>query len=923
MSIVKSPVITAKQLMQGKTAEWDKQGVLTQPIQMLPRENKDKAWKHQNMDWWEHIGVAQLKEKYKRLYKNYNLASGVIDKTDYIPDSSNQYGEMISILTAENETPYEIRFYPLAPNILNVLTGEFSKRNNNVVVKAIDQYAINEMLDRKKGMVTDYVIAKAKQALALKLSQNGVELDSEEAQAQFQAIPNLPQIQEFFNKSYRSIAEQWATHELAVAEEKYRLYELETYAFKDKLISGEEFWHVRLLEDDYEVELWSPINTFYHRSPSIPYVSDCNYVGRIHLLSIADVIDRFGHKMTESELKSLQEMTGSRANHGKAMSADAMPVDFYNPSKSKDEQIQSVYWNQAVAMKTLTEGPIDKPMFQWLAEDDGAFTNDFLIVTEVYWKSQKRMGNLKEIREDGSVYEDIVSEDFVVTEPPKYDTTVIREKTADNLIEGQHIDWFWVNEVWQGTKIGLSFVNSWAGMSDNFEPIYLDVKPLPFQFKSDSSLYNAKLPVEGFLGYHRNVKRTSLIDNIKAFQVGYNMVNNQIFDMLVDEIGNVIMIDQNMIPRNSMDGSWGKHNFKKAYQVMKNFGMLPVDTSITSTEVPINFNQTSVVNLEKTNQLVTRIQISEYFKNECFSAVGITPQRLGSISASESATGVQQAINNSYAQTEMYFVEHSNYLMPRVKEMILNAAQYINGNKDNVQISYINKEEENVFFEIEGTKLLLSDLKIYTTSKPDQKAILDQLKQLAANNNTSTASIFDLAKIIQSNSATEILETLKKSVDNVQKQQEQQLEAEKERVQMQIDAQNAQVEAQRQFEAEQSDLQRANERYIAEIKVLTSGQTSDSDDNGTPDILELAKFNADLAKAGQDMEIAEASQNAETVKNARDQNMKERELALKRQELQAKITMKEKDIKLAKDNMANDEKIARINAKNRNKSKPK
>jgi len=915
-----SVVITAKDLMKGKTAEWDRQGVLVQPLQMIPREDKDKAWKEQNLNWWEHIGVLQLREKYKKLFKNFNLAEGIIDKTDYIPDASlNQYGEMISILTAENETPYEIRFYPLAPSILNVLTGEFSKRNNNVLVKAVDEYAINEMLEKKKELITEYVIAKAKQDMALKLTQMGIQLDSDEAKKQFESIPGLPKIQEFFNKSYRSIAEQWATHELNDAEEKFRLYELETFAFRDLLISTEEFWHVRLLEDDYEVELWSPINTFFHKSPSISYASDCNYIGRIHLLTIADVIDRFGYKMTEDQIKSLQTIASSRANHGKLMSADSMPVDWYNPSKPKDQQIKSVYWNQAVAMKTFFDGPFNKPIFQWLSEEEVPFNNDFLIVTEVYWKSQKRMGHLKEIKEDGTPFEDLIGEDFVVTLPPQYDTSVKPEESRDNLIYGQHIDWIWVNEVWQGTKIGLSFINSWAGMSDNFEPIYLDVKPLPFQFKADGSLYKAKLPVEGFLGYHRNVKKTSLIDRVKPFQIGYNMVNNQIFDMLVDEIGNVILLDQNMIPKNSMDGTWGKHNFGKAFQVMKNFGILPIDSSITNTEVPVSFGQTSVVNLEKTNQILARVQLANYFKNECFAAVGITPQRLGEISASESATGVQQAVNNSYAQTETYFAIHSNYLMPRVKEMILNAAQYINGNKDVVTKSYINRDEENVFFQIEGIKLLLSDLKIYTTSKPDQRAILDQLKQLAVSNNTSAATIFDLAKIIQSSSVTEILQTLKKSVDTAQQQHQSELDSQQQNTQAQIQAQKDTQDSEQVYEADQAERDRANERYIAELRALSTAKSPDENGDGIPDQLEMAKFNADLNQYQQDLALRNQDQTNKQIKDAKDQSVKERELALKRQELQSKINMKEQDIKLAKENMANDEKIAKINARNKNK----
>jgi hypothetical protein len=114
---------------------------------------------------------------------------------------------------------------------------------------------------------------------------------------------------------------------------------------------------------------------------------------------------------------------------------------------------------------------------------------------------------------------------------------------------------------------------------------------------------------------------------MKAYQVGYNMVNNQIADILVDELGTVIMFDQNALPRHSMGEDWGKNNMAKAYVAMKDFGMLPLDTSITNTENATNFNHYQTLNLEQTNRLMSRIQLANHFKQQAFEAIGINPQR--------------------------------------------------------------------------------------------------------------------------------------------------------------------------------------------------------------------------------------------------------------------------------------------------------
>jgi len=268
----------------------------------------------------------------------------------------------------------------------------------------------------------------------------------------------------------------------------------------------------------------------------------------------------------------------------------------------------------------------------------------------------------------------------------------------------------------------------------------------------------------------------------------------------------------------------------------------------------------------------------------------------------------------------MYFIEHSNYLMPRVKEMILNAAQYINANKETIKKTYINREEENVFFEIEGTKILLSDLKIYCTAKPDQKAIVDKLQQLAIQNNTSGATIFDLAKIVQSGSVSEILETLKTSVNKMQEQEERKLQSEQELLDKQIQAQMQKEERDREFQASENELDRMNERYVSEVRALGFADDTDVNSNNTPDVLEVSKLNADLGKHSDTMAMKEREMSMNMIKSQKDQQLKDKELILKNKQLKKEIELKEKELKLQKENQKNDLAIAIQNAKGRKKS---
>ncbi len=362
-----------------------------------------------------------------------------------------------------------------------------------------------------------------------------------------------------------------------------------------------------------------------------------------------------------------------------------------------------------------------------------------------------------------------------------------------------------------------------------------NVKRLPFQFKGDYTLYGCKLPVEGAVFGDRNTRSVSLVDLMKPYQIGYNIVNNQIADILVDELGTVILLDQNALPRHSLGEDWGRNNLAKAYVAMKNFSMLPLDTSITNTENALNFQHYQVLNLEQTQRLLSRIQLAGYFKNQAFESIGVTPQRLGAVNGQETATGIQQSIATSYSQTEHYFTQHSDYLMPRVHQMRTDLAQYYHSKKPSIRLQYMTQTDEKVNFQINGTDLLLRDLNIFATTKSNHRFVLEQLKQLAMNNNTTGASIFDLGNIIKSESVAElsgILKDAEQKQDAIRQQQSQQAQA------MQEQELQARAEEQRmkmEFEAQENDKDRQARILEAEIRAAGYGSMADINKNEQSD----------------------------------------------------------------------------------------
>jgi len=227
----------------------------------------------------------------------------------------------------------------------------------------------------------------------------------------------------------------------------------------------------------------------------------------------------------------------------------------------------------------------------------------------------------------------------------------------------------------------------------------------------------------------------------------------------------------------------------------------------------------------------------------------------------------------SYAQTEMYFIQHCDYLMPRVHEMRTDLAQYYHSTKPSARLTYVTSADEKVNFEINGTDLLLRDLNIAISTNANHRAILEQLKQMAIQNNTTGASIYDLGKVVQSDSIAALNVVLK---DSEQKQQE--IE------QMKIDATAAEKEKDRQRDI-----------LVAEIRAAGYGSMADVNQNQMSDYADAMKEIRETEQYQEQTGLQrEKEVNRMTIENQKNQ--------LERERLQTEREIAEKQLQIAQEN---------------------
>ncbi len=895
-----SNILNAIDLKNGKKAKSSAfSSVMFQPLQMLPESEKGPVWRTSNMDFLEYQAVRQIIRNRNKFANNYKIANGEIDKRDYmreqLADEGEEFIQLQDKLQFEQVAALELKYYSLTDMVVNILCNEFAKRTSNLTFSLKDEISFNELCDAKKDEMDQYLLQEAAMKQQMKLLQMGISEDSDEGKQAMdpQTLRNIPQIQDFYNKSWKNEYQDWAYHCMNEDKDRFNMDELEVMNFRHSLITDREFWHFRMMENDYNIEIWHPEQVAYQKSPHCKYMSGASWIVHSTEMTVPDVIDMYGWQMTRDQILNLNRVypLGGTLYQQLGKQNDG---SFYDPTRSRE-------WNQ--------EGP-GLAMRQFLAANNaqgnmlgGNVIRDILFqgedlldygdinlvrVSTIYWTTQRKMFHLTKIDENGELIQDIVGEEYKVTEQPMYNTVLYKEKSAKNLIYGEHLDELWINEKWGGVKVGPN-IPSWAGMqvSTGLQPMYIGydngkVGRLPFQFKGDKMLWDSKLPVEGcvFTDLVGNTRSRSLVDKMKAWQIGYNMINNMIMDISIDELGIIMAFNPDILPKDSLGEDWKKGNFGKVMETIRS-GILPTNRSIQNTEGAIDQRPIERIDLTQANRFVSLIQRAQYFKNEGLASVGLNPQRMGQpIDQEQTATGVEQAVASSYSQTEHYFSQHSDMLMPRVHQMRTDLAQYYCSTNPSIRIQYTTDNNAKAWMTLNGTKLMGRDFGIKCKSKTNMRAILQGIKQYLMNNNTLADNLPDHIKAMKIEDMTEMDELMTSIEKRLQQNEQQRMQQEQQQHEAELKQQMDLLQEKQQFDAQQKELDRQKDVYIAEIRSAGTAALAKPSDAGEQ------AYNDQLDRINSQNNFQEKL-NLDREKHLTKTEMDEKNLQLQREKVQA------------------------------------
>lgn len=866
------------------------------PSQMISYKEKikdKKKWARACTDAYEAIGRRQYLENL-RFSENYQMLNGKFIAHHYFEEEG--YKDWMTLLTREFEIPSTLRHYDIIGKVVNNMTEKLVEFPDVFRVQEIfENDETNEYVRTQTRLMHESVKANINKEIKEQLLVQGLDPDKqdfqseEEAMQYFQELQQQAQamtpkeIQKYMNTEWQSQGEIWSTHQLKVDRERYKLQELERKEFRDMLVSDRCYRHFFLTGDGYMQETWNPMNTFFHTSPDVDWVEDGDYVGRIVYMTKADIIEKYGWKMKSKDIKKLEEID---KEWGGKNDLSGFPYNVYAPFedyKAYTQVVKNTGYDPLNNVSVMSDDRLLALTSRLPAIDRGA---GLYRTTELYWKSQKKIGKAVYIDEEtGMLVKDLVDENFILPEDWK-------EKKGEFFTGNQlnTVYWMWVNETWKSIKIMHS-------LSED-EAIYLDMDPCDFQFKGDYSPFGCKLPICGRIFNDRNAQSMALVDFMKPHQVGHNVCMNQLYQLLEKEQGMFVVWDSAFF--NTMKDWGGEDSWDKIALVARELGHVFGDTSPQNLKGANPGNQLpKVINMELTAQMFSRAKLADFFENKAMAQLGISPQMMGDIAATETATGVTTADNKAQLNVQRYYTDFFEYKQ-RCLTMSLDIAQYVQANNLDITITYTKSDQSREFIKLVGTELLLRNMHVYVVNSQELLQQLNMIRSMFVQNNTTNASALDLVEIITANSPAaikvklaEILEKQEGKEQELVQQQQQQIDQAGKIAEMKeekLDARNT-----------ENNQTKKEVAYIATFNKQLDNLKDTNADN-TPDVLEYNKLANQTQNNNDKLQIQKESNDIKRNKMALDHTLKTRELDLKEKQIKEKSKESRDKVRIAKVN---------------------
>lgn len=879
------------------------------------RKKNDKLAK-ETVDRLETIASHQLLEN-KKLNDYYKMFEGRLVWADYSGEDTQVIDNILSefIVDSDNvKIPSFVKHYDILGVLTNQIVGEWLSSKDDFVIDCIgDPITDNEYLRERSRRIEEVVLENfqieyKKYMAEVGFSEKGQFESEEEKQAYMQELEQLQakikpleQVEKEM-RSWKTQAVNWSNAVMQQDYFRFRLDDLDREETTDYVLTGRYFRNYFIGYDYYKPERWDPRLVFFSREESTEYPQDAEYVGIQYKLPVFKIKERFGHLLSAKEVKKLDDLYNYMTHTDKKvdLNSDRGLIKAAFGETSQVPFYDYFEYQEAVDAQELFGLPMGEDIIQtedgevrvpyYLDRNNGGlrfadpsidrqdFTvrKDTVLVTEGYYKSMKKVWFAKYRDKDGVEMTDVFTAELLPEVIKDMGLKVDKKTSLEDIQKSGEFDTIYQVYVPEVRK----FIKINANLGKEFEFYYDDV--LPFQIKGDSNVFDVKLPVGGL------ISSNFIANKIRPYQIAYNICLNQIMNMMEKELGMFFLFDINLLPSEYKVYGDTDQSLLKLQEFIKDTGLAPIDTSKQNTQQNMSQANTFMYqDLSYTNHISARMQWAENYKRLALEQIGITPQRMGTPSEYETAEGIKQGVQASYAQTESLFSKLTSARL-KATELHLAVAQYCQKEYIDVDFVYSTSDNNKAFIHLSDPDFPLRRIGVMPVNDSKKRSQRDMLVQTLMNLNTLGGDILDYAQLFTAKSTQEILELGRKSRQERLKEEQSQRDHEQQLLDKQLQMQAETKQADLAYEAEQARLEREKDIEVARISALGRAADKKSDTAGMAEInkqAELALKESEFEhKVDMDNRSISAQEQAEMEKNKilqKELELRERELANK------------------------------------------
>ena len=726
------------------------------PAQQLTFSKKGKKWRKSCVDFGDNHSLLHYHLTRKSVFAmkiNYDLLNGKIHMND-LKMLINPYNLEASFI------PDNIQHYPIINSKLEVLRGEESKRLFDYRVVVTNPTAISEMEEEKNNQVNMML-----QQLLMDTSQSEEDFNKE-----------LEKQADYFTFEYQDKREVRGNLLLNHYMKELEMSQLFNQGFVDAYTVGEEAYLCDIVGGEPYLEKIDPLKMRVIKSGSSNCIEDADMIVLEDYWSPGRIVDTYWDQLSKKDIEALEKAPDNTSSSPYTDSMDNLDPRYgFVPNLSLD-------WtagDRAIDPLSLFDNTYDT---SFLPYD----MNGNVRVLRVYWKSRRQIKKVKS-------YDPITGEEEFNFYPETY---------YCDPDKGEEEQTFWVNEAWEGTKIG--------------NDIYVNMRPRPVQYNRLSNPSRCHFGIIGSIYNINGDEPFSLVDIMKPYAYLYDIFHDRLNKTLAKNMGKIIRMDFAKVPKGWDVDKWLYYINVNNIAVEDSFKEGNIGVATGKLAGAMNNASSGVIDASLGNEIQQYMNVLEWISTKIGELAGISKQREGQISNRETVGGVERATLQSSLITERLFFTHDS-VKKRVLECFLETAKIaLRGRKK--KFDYILGDGSKQLIEIDGDEFAECDYGLVVdnsngTMELNQK--LDTLAQAALQNQLLDFST--VMKIYTTRSTAEkqrmVEANEKRKRDEAMQQQQQQMQMQQQQLQQQAQAEQAQQ--QMQYQIHQDEME--NNILVAQI----------------------------------------------------------------------------------------------------------